>query len=716
LTLHAADAGVTGIVVDQSGRAIPRARVRVLDASNAERAAVFSGDEGAFAFDTDANCRLEVTLTGFEPATAPCGTDVRIELAVAPLSEQVIVSATRTPAPLEQTGASATVFTSDDLIARQTPLIADLLQTSTGATIMRTGAPGAVTSLFVRGGESDYNKVLLDGVPINEPGGTYYFSNLSTENLERVEVIRGAYSSLYGSDAMGSVIQLFTKQPDGTARRASGTAQFDAGSYDALHSNISAAGSTGRVGYSFGAARLTTDNRAPNSRLENTTLSGSAAWRATERTTLRFVGRGELEHVGTPGPTAFGRPDLDAFFERHDGVGGVTLDSRISPRFTERLSYSLALSHQQSTNLHEDAPYIAEFDGRTGLFTSTDFLTDTRNTFRRHHASYQADVRLPHVASAEQILTVLADWDGERAALADRRADTETRRSRNNVGGSVQEQLLWPRLFVTVGGRIEHNDAFGTAAVPRASAVYVVNPGSAIGETRLKASAGWGIKEPNLQESYSLSPYALGNASLDPERSRSVEAGLEQRAWRDRLKVSVTYFNNRFSDIINIVTTDPATFSAEYRNVGTTDAHGIEVQADAAPVRFVRARAGYSLLQSKVVKTATPEDPVFGLGQPLFRRPKHSGFVGATVSSGRTTVDVEGIFVGEFLDSDFGLFDTPLTTNPGHTLWNARASFAFTRRLSGLLTADNIGNTDYSEPFGYQPLLRSIRAGLRVGF
>jgi outer membrane receptor protein involved in Fe transport len=171
--------------------------------------------------------------------------------------------------------------------------------------VIRNGGPGAVTSLFVRGGESDYNKVLLDGVPLNEPGGNFYFNNLTTENLERVEIVRGAYSSLFGTDAMASVVQLFTRRPEPGAHPPHVTAQFDGGTYDTFHLNTAVSGATDRVDYSLGAARYTTDNRVPNSRLENTTLSANVGVAVGKAATLRAIARGELEHVGTPGQTAW---------------------------------------------------------------------------------------------------------------------------------------------------------------------------------------------------------------------------------------------------------------------------------------------------------------------------------------------------------------------------------------------------------------------------
>ena len=204
-TVSGAGRVVAGTVVDQSGRIVPRAYVRVLDVSGRLDRGAFADEAGRFELGaTDgADCRVEATLAGFQPAVVPCSPagagPLRVVLGVAPIQETTIVTATRTEAPTSQVGASATVFTGEDLDRRQQPLVADLLTATPGAMLVRNGAPGTLTSLFVRGGESDYNKVLLDGVPLNEPGGTFYLSNLTTENLERIEIVRGAYSSLFGS-------------------------------------------------------------------------------------------------------------------------------------------------------------------------------------------------------------------------------------------------------------------------------------------------------------------------------------------------------------------------------------------------------------------------------------------------------------------------------------------------------------------------------------
>ncbi|MGH9888602.1 MAG: TonB-dependent receptor plug domain-containing protein, partial [bacterium] len=526
------------------------------------------------------------------------------------------------------------------------PLVADLLRSTPGAMLIRAGGIGTVTSLFVRGGESNHNKVLLDGMPLNEPGGTFNFSNLTTENLERIEIVRGAQSALFGSDAMASVVQLFTKRPDGADQRPHTSVSLEGGTYDTVRGGASVSGASGRTTYTAGVSRFTTDNREPNSRFENTSLSANLGVALSESATLRVIARGEREHVGTPGQTAFGRPDMDAFFERHDGTGGVTFDQQLNSRFRQRAMYSLAVSNYQSTNLAADPSYTPRFENRSAPFQFSDFTFDSRSKLRRHHASYQADWRLTSDASmaGDHRLTVLADWDGERATLIDQLASTNVPASRNNSGLSVQHQALWARTFVTVGARVEHNDSFGSAAVPRGSIVYVARTGGGpIGDTRLRASAGLGIKEPTVLQSFSPSPFFHGNPDLLPERSRTIEAGVEQRFASDRARVELTWFDNRFRNLIATRTTNPATFAAEYFNIGLTQARGAELAIDVAPLKALRARGGYTFLSSEILESTSPTSAVFKVGQSLFRRPRQSGFVGVSWVSGPVIVDLNGV-------------------------------------------------------------------------
>jgi outer membrane cobalamin receptor len=718
----AAQDAVGGVVLDPSGRPVPRAYVRASSRAGEELAAGFADENGRFRLTVAniADCRIVASLAGFQPAVESCAParTLRLRLALAPVHEAVLVSATRTEAPTSQVGASATVFTAEDLQRRQQPLLADLLRRTPGAMVVRSGAPGAQTSLFVRGGESNYNKVLLDGVPLNEPGGTFYFNHLTTQDLERVEIIRGAYSSLFGSDAMASVVHLFTRRGEaGSGPRAH--AQVDGGTHGTWHASTSVSGAAGPIDYSLGAARYASDDGTPNSGFNNSTLTANAGVRLTADATLRVVARTEFERVGTPGQTAFGRPDLDAFFDRDDAVLSVGFDQAITGGYRQRASYGLASSAQTSTNLTADPPFTAAFGDRTASFPSTDFTFDSFSRLRRHHASYQGDWRLGADERGAHILTLLADWDGERALLENRLSPDRITAARDNMGFSVQHQMLWPRLFATVGGRLERNENFGTAVVPRGTIVVVARESTGrAGDLRVKASGGRGIKEPTILQSFSPSPYFRGNPNLEPERARSVEIGIEQRLAGNRVKLEATWFDNRYQDIISLRTTDPATYEGQYFNVGLTSARGLEVAATGVPGRALEVRTGYTFLDSEILESTSPFDEVFRQGQWAFRRPRHSGYAGMTLVWDRLTAEASGVFVGRYVDSDFGLFTPPLygNMNPGHTVWDADVTYRFTARVSAIFTVDNLADADYMEPFGYRPYGRIARAGLRLDY
>ena len=721
--LHTAPAlaAGTGQVVDAAGRAVARATVRITDQAGAPIATLFSGVDGSFEIPAaaPADCGIEVALPGFETARDRCrpGEPMRITLTVAPVKESVVVSATRSEAPSAQVAASVTVLDAEEIERRQTPLVADLLRTVPGAAVVRNGGVGNVTSLFMRGGESNYTKVLLDGIPLNEPGGVYNFSNVTSEHLERIEIVRGAQSALFGSDAMSGVIQMFTRRA--APGPPTGTARIDGGSYGTIHGSAGVSGLAGPLDYAVHAAQFHTDNREPNNAFTNTTLSGSAGVELGRRSSLRFLARGEFGRSGVPGATAFGRPDLDASFKRRDGVAGATFTQRLSRRFTQRITYALAVTRQDSTNRIVDPPYTPRFEDHVGVFEFSDFTYDRNTALDRHHGAYQADVQLFSGARAgTHLATAAVEWDGERATLLDRLAGTTTHASRDNFGTTLQHQVLWPQVFVTAGLRVERNDSFGVSAVPRGSIAWIARSGGRglAGTTKLRASAGRGIKEPTVLQSFSNAPSFLGNPDLEPERSRSLDAGIEQRLWRDRAKVELTWFDNRYRNIISTQTVSLSPFISQYFNIGLTRARGAELTVEATPPGGLRIRGGYTRLISRVVDSTSPGNTVFSAGQWLFRRPRHSGFMQVGAGRGRFTADLIGTFTGRVVDSDFAALQPPITSNDARATWDFRASYGLSRRARVIAAVDNLTEAEYMEPLGFRAPGRAVRAGLQAGF
>jgi outer membrane receptor protein involved in Fe transport len=253
-------------------------------------------------------------------------------------------------------------------------------------------------------------------------------------------------------------------------------------------------------------------------------------------------------------------------------------------------------------------------------------------------------------------------------------------------------------------------------------ATYVVSSGRGrTGDTRLRFSAGKGIKAPSLVETYSPNPFFEGNPDLEPERSWSVDAGVEQRLLRDRLRVDAVYFETRNRDQISTATTDLVTFFSRYFNLGSTQARGVELTIDAAPASRVHARGGYSLVASEILEAAVPDGTIppfspFVAGRWALRRPRHSGFVEAAVTEGRLSLSLLGTFVGRRTDSDFGSFTPALTELPGYAVWRIGARYALPRYVDVTFDVDNLTNADYMEPMGYLTLDRTFRVGARVRF
>lgn len=720
LLLSQSPGTITGTVLDPARAPLPRATVQLLAAGGAEAARTRTDSQGRFRFEglSPASYTVVAELVGFErfSQSAAPGTSVEAVLAVRPVRERVVVTATRTEAPSAQVGASTTVLTGEEL--SRGVMLGELLRPVAGAAVVRSGAPGAFTSLFVRGGESDHNKVLLDGIVLNEPGGTYFFSNLTAENLERVEVVRGPQSALFGSDAVASVVQLFTRRGQAETSRPRFSFSLEGGNHATGLGRVGLAGEAGPFDYSLAAARFSTENQAPNSGFRNSTLSGNFGLALREATSLRVVLRGELGQAGTPGQTAFGRPDLDAFFRRGDADLGVILRDQTTAFWDQRLTYAFAQSRQVSRNLLADPPFTPSFEGRTAPFPFFDFTSDFLNHTRRHHLSYQSDWRAGQAGSSagQHFFTFAFEWDRELGLLGERLFPSPAvEAERDNLGTVFQHQALWGRLYLTNGVRVEDNASFGTAVVPRSSLAYHLRAGGeSLGATKLKFNFGLGIKEPTLTESFSPSPFFLGNPTLAPERTRSFDFGVEQRFWYDRAKLEVNWFDNRFRDLIGFEITSFVPFTGSFFNLGRTKAKGTEVVLELAPGKGLHGRGSYTFLDSEVTESGTVFDPVFEVGSRLLRRPKHSGAVQVFWDWKRLTVVSTAVFVGRRTDSDFSLLG--LTANPGYTKWDLGASYRSPHRVTYFAAVENLLNQEYMEALGFPALKLSFRVGARVDF
>jgi vitamin B12 transporter len=655
--------------------------------------------------------RFRVPVSAFLVFITPIISSAQSAPAPAPptIHETVVVTATGREMPESQVGASITVLDRTQIEQRHALSTIDLLRTIPGVVAVRAGGIGNLTGVFVRGGESTYNKVLIDGMPLNEPGGAFNFASLSPENIERIEVLRGAHSALFGSDAMASVIHLFSARP--TTSRPQLNLTVDGGTYNTAHLATGVGARTGGVEYSVFGSHLRTDNREPNNESETSTLSGSFTRMLKSGASARVLARGEFGRAGTPGTTAFGRPDMDAHFRHRDGslLGGW--NQPLGSRVTQQTSYSYISTNYRSTNLVTDPPYTPQFGDLVAAFPSSDFLYDSETALERHHFEYRADA----VVARNQVVTAAFAYDGERGVLTNHRSTAAPQRpERNNTGTTVQYEATGDRVSLVGGVRFENNGSFGFYVAPRLAASWLVSAGDdKLGATRVRASIGRGIKEPLFIQSYSPSPSFLGNPNLAPERSRGFDAGVEQRFAGDRAALELTYFANHFDDLISLGPFDPVTFNAQYENIGETRASGLELVGTAIVNGGFRLTGGYTLLDSKVIRSIS-SSPIFAPGRQLYRRPRHSGSLQASYARGRASLALGAVFVGSRVDTDFN-FPT-ITSNDGYASWNASGEVRIAGRTAGFVTIENLADREYMEPLGYPALGRAARVGIRTRF
>ncbi len=711
---------ITGLITDATHAPLPRAAVVIRDKAGQTAASTQTNARGEFAADLpDGIYTISVNLAGFASITdhlLEVRTDtppVTLSMEVRSIEQQIVVTATRNEALLPQIGSAVTVVPGDTLSRSGVVSVAEVLRKVEGSTMVQSGGYGQLASLFVRGGESDYTKVLIDGIPVNSPGGAFNFANLSTADVERVEIVRGPQSALYGSDAIAGTLQVFTRR--GTSMHLSPAPRFavEGGSFSTLRYAGGVDGKVDRADYALSFTRFDTDNEVVNSSFNQETIAANVGWQPSQRLGLRTIFRSEAGRAGVPGPSAIRPPDPDEYYRHRDLIGGVTLTHVYSFSLSQKFSYSVSDSRQFSEDPEDSGPSVVRYGDREAPWPSLDFVYQTLNHTRRQHIGYQSDIVLPggHLFSAG------ADYEHESGVIGDPN-EKPLRATRDSYGAYFQDQwAFWGRMFATAGVRLERHDSFGFYATPRISmALHAHQPASKgiLGLTKIRCSYGLGIKAPTLMESYSESPYFRGNPDLKPEKATSFDAGIEQSFGSGRGTVAVTYFDNRFREQIGYAVTDYQTFEGSFFNIGRTRARGIETLLLTSLGSGWEVGGGYTFLDSAVLESSNPFDPVFTRGQWLLRRPRHSGYLDLRWKPGKWTFEASSLMVGKRVDSDFA--GLGVTHNPGYMVLNVLANFRIGESTAVYAVVNNALNTSYMEVFGYPALRSHFRVGVRTGF
>jgi vitamin B12 transporter len=611
----------------------------------------------------------------------------------------IVVTATRVPVAAGLVASAVTVLRGVDLRVQGIRTVADALRLAPGVSIVETGSYGGQTSLFVRGGESDYVKVLLDGVPLNDAGGGIDLAHFTTDNVDRIEIVRGPVSVLYGSDAVTGVVQIFTRA-GGSGSPARFGAEAQAGTYGATQGAFDAVGAAGPLDYSARVSRFADDGLyAYNNQYRNSVANARLRFHPDARTdaSLTYHYGDDIYHFPT---NSQGQP---ADSNQRAAQRGPMLSLSAERTLSGRLDVRVSAAVRETRSFFNDEP---DSPGEDGTFWSRDYVrratTSALVTWRAGMHSLTGGIEYEDERQRGR-----SDFSASFGDFPD-----SIRVGRNNTAYFTQALLVAGRAAVTLGGRLDDNSQFGTHPTYRAGVVYRLNDG-----TRLRISAGTGFKEPTFYENFAHG-FVLGNPNLDPERSRSWEAGIERRLRRG--SASVTYFNQRFRDLIEYNPAPPPS-QPNYFNVGAAVANGVEATDEMVVSTGVVFSLTYTYLHTKVLQSADsasiPVDPdgLFVPGKSLIRRPRHAVTPQLTASIGdRTHITLGAHWVGSRDDIDFNrpAGKRRVTLHP-YTRADASAEYDLGHVvLAGRI--ENAFNDQSQEIAGFRPRGRTVMLGGRV--
>jgi vitamin B12 transporter len=617
---------------------------------------------------------------------------------------EIVVTATRYPVSADSLGVSVTVLRGDDLRAQGIRSVGDALRQVPGAQVVQGGGFGAQTSLFLRGGESDYVKVLVDGVPVNQPGGAYDFANLTTDNVERIEVVRGPGSVLYGSDAIAGVVQIVTREgrgPPGASAAAEG------GTYGSFRWEAGASAGSDALGWSASASRRTTDGIYDfNDAYRNTVLSGRLRARPDSRTTAALSGRygdGTFHF-----PTDFTGAPTDHNQSSAERTTTLALD--LTRRLGRAVDGQLLVGRHAANDEFVNPPDSASDPGG---------FSDSRTELRRWTVETRAVARLP--AGVRGLAGVSLDDERQetfgRAAPDQPLEQSDSTRDRTNWGFYLQGVAMPHRAVqLTAGGRLDQNERFGSFWTYRVSALAFVS-----GFTRLRASVGTGFKEPGFFDNYATG-FATGNPDLRPERSFSVEGGVTQEVSALRASVSLTGFAQRFRDLIQFTFAPPTPGGPNFFNVAAANASGVELGVLVRPASGVELTGAYTRLHTEVTDAGfdSGEDATFVSGRRLLRRPDNLLTLAArSALGGRGRVGAVLTVVGGRDDLRFGQFPEPTVrvTLPSYATldlsggWTLFAPRGATPGLDLTARVENLFAASYQQAVNYRSPGRTILVG-----
>lgn len=649
---------VHGVVTDPLGRPVPGARIQLIQEQKAVAVAV-SGMDGSYEIRSTEAGRFTLLTSSatFFPGIGQNfyggSTDEitqNIVLETSSVHEEITVTATGTPTPVEQSSSAATLIPDEDLATKVG--IADALRQSPGADVVQQGQMGGVTSLFVRGGNSNANKVLIDGIPAEDTGGIVDFGTISANGVTGLEIHRGPDSVLYGSDAGSSVIVFNT--PRGDDPKPVLIYSGDAGNFHTYQNEGTLSGAHKRVDYLAGYSRFNTSNALPMDEYHSGTAVANLGYLLTAATPIRFTLRNADSASGEPNAHDFYGISASAKESDQDLYSGLTLENTLMGNWHNLARYGIARKREQFTTFAPVGtpvtfqsyygPYTDYFGsvvtirgangysatGRAAIaygcsdYPKTDcFPQPSFSDSNRDELYYQSDYTFP-----KRIVGLFGfHYEDERGSYIFSTYGDNWKTQRTNFDYTLQfNGDIVNRVFYSVGGAIEKNHLYGIKGTPRIGIAYVpVRPGTRIFRgTKLRLNVATGVVEPSLSQEFSSLYGTLLQAGdsadiakyhvspIGPARSRTLDFGVDQSILGQKLMLKLGYFHNQFSHQIEYVpesalqpyfginpTHDPYLYGADLNSLAFR-AQGIESELQYQPFSRLFFRAGYTYLDAKV--------------------------------------------------------------------------------------------------------------------
>jgi vitamin B12 transporter len=709
LAMAASAAEIKIKVVDPQSVAVASAQVLLLNPEG--NAPVFTGTtsgEGTVTFRANASAsyRVRILAPGFAAETESVPSETKsltVHLHLAPAAETVVVTATRSPVPSENSGAIVETLNGEQLEVMRPIAANNALRFLPGAVIDTAGQRGGLASLFVRGGDSTYNKVIVDGVTINRPGGSFDFGTLPLTETDRLEFMRGPQSTLYGSDAMTSVVQVWTR----TGSTATPELRFgaDGGNLGTANGYATLAGARSRFDYDLFASQFDTAGQGVNDSYSDSLQGGNVGVSLNPDVSLRLRVRHSNSRTGVPGEWDFNGqplqpPDPNEWSQLNNTLGNLELNITGPSGWQHRIS-----------GFEYDYQYT-ELNPTGDAARVDDFASHEVDHINRAGFDYQGD----YVERSWAQTTIGYRLEDENGFIGDVNFPPVTHGQRLNDDVYGQQQIILGRLSAIAGARFVHNSDFGNAGVPRvALTLLALRGGEILSGTRLRFTYATGFKEPGLDQTFAGPPFFVANPALKPERNRSFETGFQQNFFSGRYALTATYFNNLFHDQIEFGS-DPVTFIGQYFNVNKSIAHGAEVELQGKIRSRLLLNTAYTYTSTQILQAplCTPAnfcDPVFDAGNAFLRRPKHSGSLLLTYLGTRWGGNLGGSFVGRRPDSDFLGFG--IDHAAGYARIDLGGWYAVNSHVTAYCNIENALDHQYNEVVGYPALGVNFRAGLR---